>query len=190
MMSIPGEAAGRILPTACAQEFRARADPATPTVARCRPSEGRGDGPLPGGGSRSLRRIVPSMPTLQLTSLLPFQRRCFPPPLDRPSASYWFSARVALWQAIGALGLKAGDVVAAPAFCCGSELEPFLHAGMKLRFFSVTPELNPDPESFERTLEGASAALATHYFGFPSDLSAAAAACHKRGVILIEDCAH
>jgi len=130
------------------------------------------------------------MPTLPLSSLLSFRRKGLPSPLDRPSASLWFSARIALWQAIRALGLKAGDAIAAPAFCCGSELEPFIHAGMELQFFGATPELNPDPESLELALEGASAALVTHYFGFPADLTAAAAACRSRGIPLIEDCAH
>jgi dTDP-4-amino-4,6-dideoxygalactose transaminase len=104
--------------------------------------------------------------------------------------TFWFSARVAIFQAIAALGLRAGDAVALPAFCCGSEVEPFIHAGLTPRFFRVTDTLDPDAASFKAALDGSVAALATHYFGFAADLSVARAACRAAGVPLIEDCAH
>jgi dTDP-4-amino-4,6-dideoxygalactose transaminase len=104
--------------------------------------------------------------------------------------TFWFSARVALFQAIGALGLRSGDRVALPAFCCGSEVDPFLHAGLTPRFFRVTGSLDPEPESFKAALEGSVAALAIHYLGFAADLEVARDACRAAGVPLIEDCAH
>ena len=104
--------------------------------------------------------------------------------------TFWFSARAALFQAIALLGLRAGDAVALPAFCCGSEVEPFVRAGLVPRFFRVTATLDPDPKSFATALQGAAAALATHYFGFAADLEGPRAACRAAGVPLIDDCAH
>jgi len=133
---------------------------------------------------------VRSLPTLPLTALGSTGRRQLPPPLDAPDATFWFSARSALFQGIGALGLKAGDAVALPAFCCGSEVEPFLRGSLIPRFYRLTDTLDPEPASFAAALDGAAAALATHYFGFAANLDAARAACRQRGVPFIEDCAH
>ena len=136
------------------------------------------------------RYPIPAMPTMPLTSLLPRRQRALPAPFDDESVSFWFSARIALWQAARALGLQRGDTIAVPAFCCGSEIEPFEHAGLRLRFFGLNAKLDPDPESFSEALIGADAALVTHYFGFPASLKHARAECDARDVPLIEDCAH
>ena len=133
---------------------------------------------------------VRSLPTLPLRALVGSGKGQLPHPLNRQGVTHWFSARVALFQAIGALGLRSGDAVALPAFCCGSEVEPFIHAGLTPRFFRVTDTLDPEPKSFEAALKGAAAALATHYFGFAADLAVARHACRTARVPLIEDCAH
>jgi perosamine synthetase len=133
---------------------------------------------------------VRSLPTLPLSALAGTGRPQLPSPLNERGVTFWFSARVALFQAIALLGLRAGDAVALPAFCCGSEVEPFVRAGLTPRFFRVTATLDPEPESFETALRGAAAALATHYFGFAANLEAARAACRAAGVPLIDDCAH
>jgi dTDP-4-amino-4,6-dideoxygalactose transaminase len=133
---------------------------------------------------------VRSLPTLPLQDLLGEGARCLPPPLDRGSVSFWFSGRVALYQAIVALGLNRGDAVALPAFSCGSELDPFFHAGLVPRFFRVTDMLDPEPRSFQAASNGAAAALVTHYFGFAADIEPARRACAAQGIPLIEDCAH
>lgn len=133
---------------------------------------------------------VRSMPTLPLRALVGGGKGQLPHPLNRQGVTHWFSGRVALFQAIGALGLRSGDAVALPAFCCGSELEPFIHAGLKPRFFRLTDNLDPDPMSFEAALKGAAVALAIHYFGFAADLAATRQACRTARVPLIEDCAH
>jgi perosamine synthetase len=133
---------------------------------------------------------VRSLPTLPLSALAGTGRPQLPPPLNERGVTFWFSARVALFQAIALLGLRPGDAVALPAFCCGSEVEPFVRAGLTPRFFRVTATLDPEPESFATALKGAAAALATHYFGFAADLEATRAACRTAGVPLIDDCAH
>ena len=91
---------------------------------------------------------VRPLPTLPLTAFGSTGRRQLPPPLDAPDATFWFSARCALFQSIEVLGLKAGDAVALPAFCCGSEVEPFLRGSLTPRFYRLTDTLNPEPASF------------------------------------------
>src|SRR5262245_28647316 len=100
-------------------------------------------------------RRVRSLPTLPPRALLAGGRGGLPPPLNRDGVTFWFSARVALFQAIGVLGLRVGDAVALPAFACGSEVDPFLHGGLRPRFFGVTDTLDPEPASFRSALEGA-----------------------------------
>ncbi|MEQ8660640.1 MAG: DegT/DnrJ/EryC1/StrS family aminotransferase [Gammaproteobacteria bacterium] len=129
------------------------------------------------------------MPTLPLGDLLA-GAHALPAPLDRPGTSFWFCGRVAIHQAIRALGLRAGQRVALPAFCCGSELDVFVQAGLEPRTFALTATLDPEPDSFAAALDGAAAALTTHYFGFAAALEPVRALCRAAGVPLIEDCAH
>lgn len=135
-------------------------------------------------------RPVASMPWPSFGALLSYSARPLPQPFDDPKTTLWTSARIALWQAIHAFGLKPGQRVAVPAFCCGSELEPFLVAGLELSFFSTADDLSPDLNSFRDAIEHASAAMATHYFGLPANLSAAREMARRKGIPLIEDCAH
>lgn len=137
-----------------------------------------------------MNRPVASMPWPSFGALLSYSARPLPKPFDGPETTLWTSARIALWQAIQAFGLKPGQRVAVPAFCCGSELEPFLVAGLELTFFSVADDLSPDMDSFREAIEHASAAMATHYFGLPADLSSARDMARARGIPFIEDCAH
>lgn len=135
-------------------------------------------------------RPVPSMPGPSVAALLAVRAKPLPYPFDSPHVTFWNSARVALWQAAHALGLRPGQTVAVPAFCCGSELDPFLAAGLKLSFFAVGEDLSPNPDSFAEATEHAAAAMVTHYLGFPANLTAAKEITLNRGIPLIEDCAH
>lgn len=128
-------------------------------------------------------------PTLSPREFLA-RRLGVPPPLDDAKATFWFSGRVALFQAVRALGLRPGDGVALPAYCCGSEVEPMLHAGLTPRFYCLRDDLAPDPGSFATAVREARVALAIHYFGFAAPLAGAREACREAGIPLIEDCAH
>lgn len=139
---------------------------------------------------RLANRPVASMPWPSLSALFARSTRSLPYPFEAPQTTLWTSARIALWEAIQVLDLRAGQRVALPAFCCGSELEPFLKAGLELSFFAVGDDLSPEPNSFREAIENASAAMATHYFGLPADLSAARDMAWQRKIPLIEDCAH
>lgn len=113
-----------------------------------------------------------------------------PARLRRRPLVFRVPTRVAVWRAMRALGVRAGDAVAVPAFSCGAELEALLQAGLRLRVFGVGPALDPDPASFGAAVDGAAAALTVHYFGFPADLREARAICRAHGMPLVEDCVH
>ena len=105
--------------------------------------------------------------------------------------SYSFNTRVAIRKACDILGLKPGDEVLAPAYNCGSELDPLHHAGLTIRLYPVTVRTEIDPGSVERMIGPRTRAIyLTHYFGF---LQPAAGAlrelCDRHGLWLIEDCA-
>ena len=45
-----------------------------------------------------------------------------------------FNTRTAIWRAVTMLGLTPGDEVLAPAWNCGSELDPLLRRGLQCGF--------------------------------------------------------
>jgi len=105
-----------------------------------------------------------------------------------------FNGGAALHQAILQLGLARGDVVIMPAFCCGAEIGPFIHAGCELRFYDVDRQLNADLDRIEYLLhheQNIKAVMVTHYFGFAqSGIERLQQLCDESQTALLEDCAH
>ena len=101
------------------------------------------------------------------------------------------NTRVAIRQACDLLGLLPGDEVLAPAYNCGSELDPLLHAGLRVLFYPTNPQTNIDPDAVEAAITSRTRAIyLIHYFGFLQPATAALRAlCDARGLFLIEDCA-
>lgn len=105
--------------------------------------------------------------------------------------AFSFNTRVAIRKACDLLGLRPGDEVLAPSYNCGSEIDPLLHAGLKVRLYPVGPrgEVNPDdlaPLVSARTR----AVYLTHYFGFLQPAAQAVRGfCDRHGLWLLEDCA-
>ncbi len=102
-----------------------------------------------------------------------------------------FSGSAALHASVAALGLEPGEGVLFPAYNCGHEIEPFLRRGLWATFYPIGRDLAVDAGEVERRIgPGVRAVLVTHYFGFPQELSRLRSVCDRRGVLLIEDCAH
>ena len=101
------------------------------------------------------------------------------------------NARAGIRQACDRLGLGPGDEILAPAWNCGSEIDPLLHAGLSVRLFPVDGTGRVDPEAVAARIGPATRAVyLIHYFGWPQPETAAIAAlCRDRGLALIEDCA-
>jgi len=105
---------------------------------------------------------------------------------------HWsFNARVAIRAACDLLGLKTGDEVLAPAYNCGSELDPLFHAGLTVTLYPVGRDGVADPERIAARITPRTRAIyVTHYFGFlQPELDGIRALCDARGLRLIEDCA-
>ena len=105
--------------------------------------------------------------------------------------SYSFNTRIAIRRSCDILGLKPGDEVLAPAYNCGSELDPLLDAGLTLRLYPVDRATQIDPAQIALLITLRSRAIyLTHYFGFPHPSTAAIRQlCDDHGLWLIEDCA-
>lgn len=105
---------------------------------------------------------------------------------------FWsFNTRVAIRAACDVLGLRNGDEVLAPAYNCGSELDPLIHAGVTVRLYPVTEDMRADTSQIESLITDRTRAIyVTHYFGIiQPQLAGLRALCDRRGLRLIEDCA-
>lgn len=114
------------------------------------------------------------------------------PRLFEGRQAYWsFNARVAIRAACGLLELRPGDEVLAPAYNCGSEVDPLIHAGATVRLYPVGEDLRADPARIEALITDRTRVLyVTHYFGIiQPELAALRALCDRRGLRMIEDCA-
>lgn len=136
---------------------------------------------------------VPADPLLDVTSLrTPRQRRAANGAALPPGAILLESGRVALWAALRAAGLHAGDPLLVPAYICDSVLPAPEALGVPVVYVATDRRLRLDLTDLERELAGgARAVLLVHYFGLPNpDLEQVAALCERFGAALIEDCAH
>jgi dTDP-4-amino-4,6-dideoxygalactose transaminase len=89
-----------------------------------------------------------------------------------------------------AAGLQPGDVVLAPAFHHGSEIEAFERAGLRCRFYEVTDDFGADPDALDEMLDDSVRALhLIHYLGFPQRVARWRRWCDERGLLLLEDAA-
>jgi dTDP-4-amino-4,6-dideoxygalactose transaminase len=105
--------------------------------------------------------------------------------------AYSFNTRVAIHRAVDILDLAPGDEVLAPAYNCGSELDPLLDAGLKVQLYPVNLRTEIDPTVIEGMIGPRTRAVyLTHYFGFLQPGTVAIRAlCDAHGLRLIEDCA-
>ena len=105
---------------------------------------------------------------------------------------HWsFNTRVAIRAACDLLGLLPGDEILVPAYNCGSEVDPLVHAGLSMRLYPVSADLWADPDRIAPMItERTKAVYVTHYFGIlQPDLAALRTLCDRHGLRLIEDCA-
>jgi perosamine synthetase len=104
---------------------------------------------------------------------------------------YGYNTRVVIRAACDLLRLKPGDEVLAPAYNCGSELDPFLHAGLTVALYPVDLRAQIDPIAVERLVTPRTRAVyMTHYFGvLQPETTSLRRLCDRLGLWLIEDCA-
>jgi hypothetical protein len=99
--------------------------------------------------------------------------------------------RQALEDAYLLLGLEPGDEILYPDYICDVTLVPCHRLGLKVKFYPVLDDLQPDWDILERLITGKTrAALAVNYFGFPQDFDRWLNICQAHGLWLVEDNAH
>jgi perosamine synthetase len=98
--------------------------------------------------------------------------------------------RTALGLLCTLLGLGRGDEVLLPAYNCGAEVDPFVHAGCRVILYRIDRAAKIDVADIRRRMSPATRLVyITHFFGWPQDISGLAEVCRKREVFLVEDCA-
>ncbi|MBV5329107.1 MAG: DegT/DnrJ/EryC1/StrS family aminotransferase [Chlorobium sp.] len=103
---------------------------------------------------------------------------------------YTHKGRCGLGQLCKIWKIKTGDEILVPAYNCGTEIDPFIHYGLSVIFYSVDRDAKIDIENLlQRVTSKTRAIYVTHYFGWPQDLSHLSEYCQKNHIYLVEDCA-
>lgn len=86
--------------------------------------------------------------------------------------------------------LKAGHEILMPAYNCGTEIDPFVHYGLKVIFYRVNPQTQIDFEDLQHRVTARTKIIyVTHYFGWPQDIDSLSDYCRDNNIYLLEDCA-
>lgn len=99
----------------------------------------------------------------------------------------------ALHLALLALGIGAGDEVIVPAQTFVADINAVMLVGAKPVMADCTSfdDWNMNPADIERKITNKTkAVMIVHYAGVPCDMDAIVALCERRGLKLVEDCAH
>jgi dTDP-4-amino-4,6-dideoxygalactose transaminase len=101
------------------------------------------------------------------------------------------SGRTAEYLLLKALGIGAGDEVIIQAFTCVAVPNSVKWAGAVPIYADIDLTFNLDPDGLEsRITPRTRAVIVQHTFGYPANMERVAAICKKKGLLLIEDCAH
>ena len=129
-------------------------------------------------------------PTIKIKNSKPNNNKFLPFPLNN-NVWFFYSARYALYYALKALELGAGDGILAPSYCCGTEIDPILALGCEIKWYPVKDKLIPDinfiKEQWNHNIKGI---LVTHYLGFNCLKDDLSEFCRENNILIIEDCAH
>ena len=79
-------------------------------------------------------------------------------------------------------------MILAPAYHQGAEIEAFVRAGLRVRYYDTDASLEPVPENLDDLLTREVRALhLIHYWGFAQNAARWKVWCDERGLLLIED---
>jgi perosamine synthetase len=144
-----------------------------------------------GAESMSVNEQIPRQPILSGATFGPHRGESMPSVEDAGEATFLTSGRVAIAQALAQMKMTAGDQVLLPAFHSSSMVAPVRWAGALPVFYKIKEDCSVDLADVEAKLtDRTRVLLIVHYFGFPQDAAALLAFCDRRGLYLLEDCAH
>lgn len=115
---------------------------------------------------------------------------CFP--FDRPDALRFYRARNAIYQLFRVLGsAKRRLTVLAPDYNSGNEVAAIAAAGADIHYYSVGRDMRVDPGELDRICARVDPDVlyVIHYLGWAQPMPALVDLCHRREMLLVEDCA-
>ena len=111
--------------------------------------------------------------------------------LDAGNVRHVTSGRVAIGLALLEMRVDAGDEVLIPAYHSRSMVEPVIWAGAQPVFFKVRADTSLDLDDLAAKMTPRSkVVMVPNYFGFPQNLAGIREFCDRRGLLMLEDCAH
>jgi dTDP-4-amino-4,6-dideoxygalactose transaminase len=137
--------------------------------------------------------FVPTYQGLSATELfgpMGTKRRCFP--FDVPSSLRFYRARNAIYHLFRALvARKPNLTVLAPDYYSGNEILAMRAAGATIHYCRVDRQMRLDPGEVERLCAkyNPDVLYVIHYLGWAQPMPALVDICHRRGMLLVEDCA-
>lgn len=131
----------------------------------------------------------PTRPTFGWDNLSGESAASLPAVDDLPHTQLLTSGRAALFAAMKALGVQAGDSVLAPSYHCPTLVAPLRAAGAEVQFYPLGPDGLPVLDAITPAAR-TRAIVVAQLFGLPRSLAAVRAWCDVRGIALVEDCAH
>lgn len=136
-------------------------------------------------------QALPKGPVFGWTSFRRENSPNIPSVEDLPHIAFTTSGRAAIFQALLQLQLPPGSTVLVPSYHCPPMVAPVLLAGHQPAYFGIRKDGLPDLLNIAAvTGQQARAMIVSHYFGLAQSLRAVREWCDRRGIALIEDCAH
>ncbi len=135
---------------------------------------------------------ISAFPTFSFSKLIKRKKaQVFSDYFGYENTRFFYRGAYAIFYGVKALGLKPKDTVLVPAYHCGIEINAILKAGINVKFYDVTHELEVDIESIKSNIdEHTKAVFVIHYYGFPQEMVSLNKLCQTHGLKVIEDCAH
>ena len=100
------------------------------------------------------------------------------------------NGRYALELALQGVGIKAGDEVILPSFCCSAVITVILRVGGIPVFSDSGQDLNVTAETIEASItKKTKAVVVPHMFGNPADIPGILQVCTSKGIRVIDDAA-
>jgi perosamine synthetase len=100
------------------------------------------------------------------------------------------SGSLALEIALRACGVREGDEVLIPTFCCSSVMLPILAVGARPVFADIGEELNITAATVEAAMtKKTQAVIVPHLFGNPADIEAIVQLARRKNIRVIDDAA-
>ncbi|MFN0303273.1 MAG: DegT/DnrJ/EryC1/StrS family aminotransferase [Burkholderiales bacterium] len=138
--------------------------------------------------------VLEKVPRLPVHGWTTFGRRrasTYPSLLDSPEKIITRNGRVAIQFALRCLDVGPGDRVLVPTYHCPTMIAPIVRLGASPVFYPIDSAGAARLDFLERLdVSNAKAILAAHYFGFPQKMNLLRAFADRKGLGLIEDCAH